>query len=353
MTREEAKTKLDIVINKSRIHFYKPIQIAEILYHYRTDKNNTINLLKLESYRTISRKWRDAVSEELLGNICSSSARFQDNLFEENAIPPEVLETLGEENNKTNGAVEAYIYSKFNIKHNQLENALNYCMNSTPECFNILQMIESFWNEPGLRRSLDKIYEIIVYSLFETIVDELHLKVDVSVSEDKIHILSEFEDFAKKVMCIDCNNLEHSQDAHMYRIGIANAADRGLDIYSNWGPAIQIKHLVLSEELAESIVDSISSDRIVIVCKKAESKLIVSLLNQIGWKSKIQSIITEDELVLWYEKALRGSCKSEMGKKLLHTLCEQIELEFPSINQKNSSIIDSRNYQSIQDPFWK
>ena len=56
MTREEAKRKLDTVINKSRVHLYKPIQIAEILYHQRT-VNPNLDLLDLESYRTKSRKW--------------------------------------------------------------------------------------------------------------------------------------------------------------------------------------------------------------------------------------------------------------------------------------------------------
>ncbi len=178
------------------------------------------------------------------------------------------------------------------------------------------------------------------------------MTIDISVSENKIEILHEFEDFAQKVMCLDCQNLVHSSFAHVYRVGVANAADRGLDMYSNWGPAIQIKHLVLSEELAESIVDSVSSDRIVIVCKEAESRLIVSLLNQIGWKSKIQSIVTEDDLVAWYEKALRGTYSAEMGNRLLATMCEQIAIEFPSIGQ-GQNIISDRNYKAIKDTYWK
>lgn len=351
MTVEEAKTKLDTVINKSRIHFYKPIQIAEILHYQRTiDKK--LDLLDLESYRTKSRKWRDIVSIELLGTECSSSARFQDDLFNENAVPPKALYVLGQENLRTNGAVEAYIYSKFDNKHEQLVDALLYCIDSTPANFNVRKLIDSFWYEAGLKRSLDKIYEIIVFSLFDTLVNQLEMTVDVSVSEAKIDVLHEFEDFAKKVMCLDCKNLVHSSSAHVYRVGIANAADRGLDMYSNWGPAIQIKHLALSEELAESIVDSISSDRIVIVCKAAESRLIVSLLNQIGWKAKIQSIITEDDLITWYEKALRGTYSAQMGKKLLATMCEQITLEFPSIEQ-GRGIISRRNYDTIHNDFWK
>ena len=34
-TIQEAKKALDVIIQKSRAHLYKPIQIAEILYHDR------------------------------------------------------------------------------------------------------------------------------------------------------------------------------------------------------------------------------------------------------------------------------------------------------------------------------
>lgn len=68
-------------------------------------------------------------------------------------------------------------------------------------------------------------------------------------------------------MCLDISNTSHIQDAKIYRVGVTNAADRGLDMYSNWGPAIQVKHLSLDVSLAENIVSDISSDRIVIVCK--------------------------------------------------------------------------------------
>ena len=351
MTRVEAKAKLDKVIRISRVHFYKPIQIAEILYRQRVVERD-LDLLDLESYRNRSKRWRDDVSQELLGNICNSSARFQDDLFNENAIPPEALFVLGRENLRTGGAVEAYIYRKFDIKHFQLKNALSYCMDSEPESFDVKKLIDSFRYEPGLKRSLDKIYEIIVFSLFDTLVDQMEMTVEVSVPENKIPVLHEFEDFAQKVMCLDCRNLVHSSFAHVYRVGVANAADRGLDMYSNWGPAIQIKHLVLNEELAESIVDSVSSDRIVIVCKSAEKRLILSLLNQLGWKSRIQSIITEEDLVDWYDKALRGHHSQNMGKQLLETLCEQIVLEFPSV-KRSRTILDSRNYQNIIDNFWQ
>ena len=64
--------------------------------------------------------------------------------------------------------------------------------------FEVKKFIDSFWNEPGLKRSLDKIYEIIVYALFSTLVDIMNLEVAVTVEEDAYPLLKEFEDSRKK-----------------------------------------------------------------------------------------------------------------------------------------------------------
>ncbi len=69
-TKNDAKKALDTVITKSRVHLYKPIQIAEILYHIRM--YGDINPLELEEYRTKSKRWRDDVCRVLLGRTCTS-----------------------------------------------------------------------------------------------------------------------------------------------------------------------------------------------------------------------------------------------------------------------------------------
>lgn len=346
----QAKNALDKVIQKSRIHLYKPIQIAEILYHHRMENN--FDLSDLESYRSVSKKWRDIVSIQLLGSKCTSSCKFQDNLFDKNAVPPEAIVALAAENERTNGAVEAYIYRLFDKKHSQLQDILNYCNSTVPEKFKIKDVIDYFWNEPGLKRSLDKVYEIIVYALFITIIEALELKVSISINESKTDLLKEFRDFARSIMQIDISTPVSYQKARIFRVGVTNAADRGLDMYSNWGPAIQIKHLSLDEKLASSIVDSVSADRVVIVCKDVEKKLLISILNQIGWKSRIQSIVTEEDLILWYEKALRGKYAEELSQSLLNTLQEEMQNEFPSIGEEET-VIDQRGYEKISDLFWK
>lgn len=345
----EAKESLDKLIQKSRVHLYKPIQIAEILYRHRVYKD--INLSDLEDYRNPSKKWRDEICIPLLGRVCTSSAKFQDNLFEENAIPPAILEVLGRANLKTNGGVEAYIYNKFISKHRQLSNALDYCLKATPSTFSVKSFIDSFWAEPGLKRSLDKIYEIIVYSLFSILVNATNLKIEVYIDEKSLPLIKEFEEFSLKVMCLDVAHPKHIQAAAVYRVGVTNAADRGLDMYSNWGPAIQIKHLSLDLELAHNIVERVSSDRIIIVCKDAEKDIINSILHQIGWGKRVQSIVTESDLIVWYEKALRGKYSETLAQPLLDSLIEEISLEFPSVDE-TPDILKKRSYDKLNEKFW-
>ena len=342
-----AKMALDTVIRKSRVHLYKPIQIAEILYRDRVFKD--IDTSKLETYRTKSKAWRDNISIALLGRICTSSAKFQDDLF--NAITPQQLTVLAEENRYNEGVVEAYIYQSFANKHSQLSLALESCLNATRHNFNVKTFIDTFWAEAGLKRSLDKVYEIVVYALFSTLIDALDLKVEISINKDKLDMVKEFEDFTRSIMCIDFSNPTAIQDAKVFRVGVTNAADRGLDMYSNWGPAVQIKHLSLDIDLAQNIVSSVNSDKIVIVCKSAEKSVIVSLLTQIGWKSKIQSIITEYDLCNWYEKALRGKYGDIMGGKLLNTLIEEMAEEFPSVDN-GADCLKDRHYELIHSEEW-
>lgn len=345
----EAKSALDALIKKSRVHLYKPIQIGEILYHHRV--YNDIDIDDLESYRNKSKRWRDDVSTQLVGRRCTSSARFQDDLFNENAIPPRLLKVLALENIKTKGAVEAYIYGRFINKHSQLANAFLILNSSNRKTFDVKKFIDSFRNEAGLKRSLDKVYEIIVYSLFSTLVEAVNMQVEISVETSKFDILNEFADFAYKIMGLNTSMPKSKTDAKVYRIGVTNAADRGLDMYSNWGPAIQIKHLSLDEDLAESIVTSIASDRIVIVCKDAEKRIILSLLNQIGWRSKIQSIVTEDDLIQWYDKALTGTYSESLGDSILQRMKEEFTMEFPSIDN-TPEIIKNRHYETIKNNYW-
>ena len=350
MNVTEAKAALDRIITISRVHLYKPIQIAEILHRDRV--NQDIDLTDINTYRNTSKAWRDIITDRFVGRSSSSSAEYQEALFTK-AIPPQTLLILGEENRLKGGIIEAYVYRRFAERFSQMASALHYCDNNDRNTFNVLEFINLFWHNPGLRRSIDKIYEIVVYALFSTLVEALEVLVTISINEEKTDILAEFEDFTKMVIGLSSDEKILKIPARIYRVGVTNAADRGLDMYANFGMAIQIKHLSLTPEKAQEIAGTITADRIVIVCKKVEEAVIVSLLNQIGLKGRIQSIITEIDLEKWYERALRGKVGPEIGDKILLTLKEQIIAEFPASNNAEfTQFYEGRNYNLLTDDAW-
>ena len=343
----EAKTGLDKIIRKSRVHFYKPIQVAEILYHHRT--NGEFDLADLEAYRNLSKKWRDEVSYRLIGRVCTSSQRFQDNLFEPNAVPPSLLKTLGAVNEVNSGLIEAYVYRSLEARLDQVRRAAGYIKNSTVDSFSLTELLGMFQQTPGLKRSIDKIYEIAVHALFVTIVRELKAQVTLEVMNEDQEILHDFQAFLEMVLGIDPNNTKIVLPAALYRVGVANAADSGLDMWANFGTVFQVKHITLKPEIVEEIADNLVADRIVIVCLNSEKSAIETLLSQVGWGSRIQGIITLNDLDEWYRLCFSERHRSKLGTTLLADILREFNDEFPS-SEGLYPFLQERDYDQIKLP---
>src|SRR3989344_6803763 len=138
----KSKDALAKIIRKSRVHLYKPIQIAEILYYNRTGRG--VNPAELETYRNASKRWRDEVTKRLVGRVSTSSQKFQDNIFERNAMPPSVLRELADYNRKNGGVVESYIYHRLKERLLMVSNVLDYIKKSGLASFDIGQFLDKF-----------------------------------------------------------------------------------------------------------------------------------------------------------------------------------------------------------------
>ena len=333
MNITQAKFMLDTVIKKSRVHFYKPFQIAEILRHARLE--GPIDLSDVETYRNTSRRWRDDVSRLLVGRCCNSSARYQDDLFNATACPPEALVVLGECNIRLHGVVEAYIYSRFGAKVSAVGDMLSQIEKATPGTFDLQKFMESFEASPGLKRSMDKIFEISVYALVSTVVRALRVEVSVSVLNSDPLLMRAFEDFLGKVVGLPKGARSVKLPASVFRLGATNAADRGLDMVANFGLAIQVKHLTLDADAIADICESVTAPRIVIVCKDSEIEVIGALVQQLGLTDRLQAVVTLSDLCQWYEVCMRPHNSATLGVQLLADFAREFMEEFPSMGGLN------------------
>lgn len=345
MNLKQAKQTIDKIIQKGRVHFYKPFQIAEVLRRHRL--NELQNLADLESYKNISKKWRDEVSTILVGRISTSSARYQDDVFNQNACPPEAIVVLGKYNNETNGLIEAYIYKMFEYRVSMVRNLFIKIKHATPATFQLSELISDFEKKPGLKRSIDKIYEITVYALFSTIVRALRIQMSLTIENKDLQVLNDFQAFLTKVIGFKEGSNSLSLPASLFRLGSTNAADRGLDIISNFGPAIQVKHLTLNSEEIGDICEGLSADKIIIVCKDSEVSTLDAVIEQLGLKDRLQSIVTFKDLESWYQTCLNENYSSSLGVNLLADFVREFSNEFPSLEGLDH-FMTLRGYDQIQ-----
>lgn len=340
---QNAKNALDHIIDIARVHFYKPIHIAEILHYHRTHPDN-IDINDLESYRLKSRKWRDEVSQRLVGRVSTSSSRYQDDVFNESAVPPHLLVTLAVYNAQNDGVIECYIYQRMLDKWGDLLTAYAYLENATVMDFSLDTFLDIFERSSGLIRSVDKAYEIIVYGLFTTLTYALKATITVSLENPDQAIIDDFNNFITAVLGLSHDRMTQVIPAALYRAGVTNAADRGLDIWTNFGPIVQVKHLRLDMPLATDIAEQFPATRLIIVCKTADAEIIQSILNQLGMQ--IRAIISQQDLVDWYDL-----CQSKYGQTLGTTLLDNLRTEFyrefPHLKELDI-FLKERDYQRDQ-----
>lgn len=347
----DAKLRLDRLIAKSRAHFYKPIGIAEVLYRCRTEN---VDLSQPTLYRRRSYDWCRNICHRLYNRRPDLNSRYWDQLFDPAVLPPDSLVELGEENNQNSGIVETYIYAILLDKVAAILEIAEWVRSCAPKDFRLVDFLTAFEADPRFRRSADKAYEIVVYALFSAITNYLEATVTLSV-KPKGEVLIDFQEFAKLILGVDNEHPEITQPARLYRVGTANAADAGLDMWANFGPAIQVKHLSLKPSDFDKICEGIQADQIVIVCKSVEASSIEAILMQVGYRSRIRGVITELDLARWYDLACGEKYQATLGINLLAGILQEMSLEFPLTQaQRVKAFLDEREYDVTKlQGFWR
>jgi hypothetical protein len=339
-----AKTRLDYLIRMGRVDLYKPIQIAEVLHKGRTTEEE-FDLGDVETFRNPSRAWRDEVTLRLLGKRSTSSARYQDDIWNDSAMPPPMLKVLDVFNRESNGAVEAYIYARFAERQGLVRNVISSLKAAVPSSFEIASILGRFESTPGLRRSVDKAYEIVAFALLDLVVEAMDVQVAVEVPLGGRKLLSEFDDLAEKLIGVSAAQHSHRSRARIYRVGVTNASDRGLDMWANFGPAIQVKHLSLSRDLADEIVGQLDADRIVIVCRDTSATILHDVLHKSSAGKRITGVVQQSDLVRWYGTIMKGSRANDLGRKLIDKLIECFNAEFPQATTVTEAFMSERGYR--------
>lgn len=320
-----ALEKLDHIIQLSRVEMYKPIQIAEILREFTLNKS--INPAKLETYRSLSRDLRNKVTLELIGKVSTSSMRFQDDLWNSSAMPPDALTVLASANSKSK--VEEYIYQCVYSKSAQMIEIRKVLDNVKVllEIENIFSLFEA----PGLRSSADRLFEVFALAVLQTQIENSDFTFTLSGTSNSINGVA-----GKKLISIA---ERQGNDLELAKMGHTNAADAGLDIWTNFGVVVSVKNSYLDENLFQKVLSDTPVGLLVVICDTVASSVERTLMKLSNNRAVV--LITRKELLKDAELLLLSS---DQAMFFVNKLIFFYDKEFP-LAVTLEAFMKKRNYK--------
>lgn len=322
MSVAAGKDQIDTLISNARFRCHRPIRVAEILYHARTE---SVDITDVESYRVDSGNWRDRVSVRLTGKGSSSSRSYQKDFS--NLVSPDHLQALAAVNEDHDGVVENYIYRRLREdKWSGLIAAQEYVTETSVAAFSFEEYM-SLTEQSGLEE--DSMLEIAVYALFAAITRELDATARLTLDAPDEAILTTFDGFVETFLGLAPGDRSFETSVDIHRAGQGTyAADKGVDIGTNFGTMVQVKHVTLDDETASDIDEAAYVDRVVVVCREAERSVIENVSRQLGFE-RVAGIVTISELADWYASCFEAY-PDRLGTKVLTDLRREFREEFQS-----------------------
>lgn len=241
-------------------------------------------------------------------------------------------------NTAEDGLVESYIYHR--LKHDKwgsLIAARDYINESAVDDFSFKRYMELTTEVGGLQD--DALLEIAVYALFNSIAEAVEAKAKLEIETPDEAILGDFSEFIATFMGLDEGDTTFETLVDIHRAGQATyAADKGVDIGTNFGTMVQVKYVSLTRETINDIEENSYVDRIVVVCRDAEKDVIERVSKQLGFE-RVRAIVTIADLEAWYETALR-SYPSRLGRPLLRHLRHEFNEEYRNGDTKVPPVDD-------------
>jgi hypothetical protein len=235
--------------------------------------------------------------------------------------------------NSASKTVEAYTYHFVAEKNKDLAGA-----RATLSRLKTSQELEKVLNafiSSELTSSADRLFEILATAVFKCELSQSGYTIQVDRTSGK--------DPKKSVDSLVDLLSSGPMPLQVGRLGHTNAADGGLDIWTNFGVAVSVKRRVLTTDLLRQILQDTTVGALHIVCLKVEPQA-ESMLKRL--KSQGRSIsVSSIDLLLGSVQRLLALPSSR--SKFVADLIESFDREFP-MAQTLSKFLDSRGYPEVE-----
>jgi hypothetical protein len=320
-----AKQKLDTMIQQARGPAYRVITGIELLYRLRTGEADLRDPSRLAR---MAPGWVDTMSKTLYGHKAGQNGNYAKHWFGP-MIDSAMLEALAEVNNRTGGNVETYLFFAILAKRNRLAEVRRHLASQPPGALDVAHILARFENDQALKAATGQVYEVVVYALFDVVTTMLGAKVQLILAPPSDDMLRDFDDFCVELLGVPPGQRALEMPARLFRNSTTYGNDGGVDIWANFGPVVQVKHVSLDADAVEEIEGGIYADRIIVVCDDADRRVIEAVTGAVGSDRRIKAIVTKSQIVKWYQTALLPKYSQWTVPGLYNRICEEFDREIP------------------------
>ena len=325
--KAEALRRLDKLIDKGHVQFFKPIIVAEMLHASRMQG---ADLSDRKRIKAIGSERMKIIALRLYYRHVDLNYGYIGGIFDDDKLTPPMLLALASIN-KADGEIERRIYTAMQGRWSAYRPFFLRWSRPNPQTFSIGDFIAGFDKLDKIGNVKGKLYEIVVYALFQCVIDFLNARVTFAVDPKRAPLLDRLESFAEVVLGLESNEITLTQKARVFRAGRAHASDSGIDMWANFGPVVQVKHQSsgsMNISTAEKVAGPVRCDRLVLICRRKTKKDAEEFRDLMEAKSYVR-IIDEERVVSWYDEVFTNGEFADVRVPIATTISAELAGEFP------------------------
>ena len=242
-------------------------------------------------------------------------------------MPPEALTALASAN--SNHRVEEYIYQHVYAKSSQMIEIRKVL--DDVKTLSDIENIFALFNSPGLRSSADRLFEVFALSVLQTQIEKSDFTFSLKGNSTSISGVT-----GKKLISIAEGQ---GNDLELAKMGHTNAADAGLDIWTNFGVVVSVKNYNLDEDLFIKVLSDTPVGLLVVICETVAKNVERDLLKLSNSRPVV--LITRKEL---FEDAGRLLNHADHSIVFVRKLISFYDKEFP-LTVTLENFMKKRNYK--------
>jgi hypothetical protein len=341
----DARSVVEKMHRRTRGKNFKLVRLGEVLHLERT-RPDVIDVQRADTYLKLSREQRDEITRELFGSVSRSNREWDDIIVpRRNAAP--VLATLTRENHRVRAQVEAFIYSLIGADIAAVGNLIDWCETVEPGRFSIADLLSRCRGDDRLRRQMPTLFELVTFAVCATVVEALRIDVALTVSPGRSRSLKSEPAFRALFGHLLQDQAGRVRRGRLERVSVANAADGGLDIVSNFGLNVQVKHGTLDAKLAQTIARATAVEDLVVVCRS----IAPTFCDCRQTDTRVRGVVTEDDLVRLASRTVGGELGREAEPALRQRIVAELRREFPGVApDRFDRFFKERGYHNV--PKW-